>query len=120
MRVWLPRRRKLSVSQDFDEHVIRLGYSDFDAMEALQQAGRAVRHSPGLRTFPVIVNNKEFIFTPAALYLERTLRLTESALVPASAPAITRKSAFLMPIVRLDKHFVQRFVYRLPFSARLI
>lgn len=60
----------ITVCLDFDERVIRMGYGDFTAVELLRDAGVAVSHSPGLRTSLVIVDNKGFIFTPTALYLE--------------------------------------------------
>ena len=55
---------------DFDERVMRMGFGDLDAVKCLRVAGIAVRHAPGLRTALVIVDDKGFIFTPTALYLE--------------------------------------------------
>jgi len=60
----------LTVSLDFDEHVMRMGYGSIDAVELLLHAGISVQNSPGLRTALVVVDNEGYIFTPTALYLE--------------------------------------------------
>ena len=60
----------LTVSLDFDDRVMRMGYGDIGAVTLLLDAGVAVQSSPGLRTALVIVDNEGYIFTPTALYLE--------------------------------------------------
>lgn len=60
----------LTVSLDFDERVMRMGYGDVGAVKLLLDAGIAVQSSPGLRTALVVVDNAGYIFTPTALYLE--------------------------------------------------
>lgn len=60
----------VTVSLDFDDRVMRMGYGDIDAVKLLIDAGIAVQSSPGLRTALVVVDNEGYIFTPTALYLE--------------------------------------------------
>ena len=60
----------LTVSLDFDDRVMRMGYGNVDAVQLLLDAGIAVQSSPGLRTALVVVDNEGYIFTPTALYLE--------------------------------------------------
>ena len=60
----------LSVSLDFDERVMRMGYGAIDAVALLREAGISVHSAPGLRTALVIVDTAGFIFTPTPLYLE--------------------------------------------------
>lgn len=60
----------LTVSLDFDDRVMRMGYGDIGAVKLLLDAGIAVQSSPGLRTALAVVDNEGYIFTPTALYLE--------------------------------------------------
>lgn len=60
----------LTVSVDFDDRVMRMGYGDVGAVKLLLDAGIIVRSAPGLRTALVIVDSEGYIFTPTALYLE--------------------------------------------------
>jgi hypothetical protein len=60
----------MTVSVDFDDRVMRMGYGDVGAVKLLLESGIAVQSSPGLRTALVIVDNEGYIFTPTALYLE--------------------------------------------------
>ncbi len=60
----------LTVSLDFEDRVMRMGYGDVDATKLLLDAGIAVQSAPGLRTALVVVDNEGYIFTPTALYLE--------------------------------------------------
>jgi hypothetical protein len=63
-------KEMLTVSLDFEDRVMRLGYGNVDAVKLLFAAGIAVQSSPGLRTALIIVDNEGYIFTPTALYLE--------------------------------------------------
>ena len=63
-------KEMLTVSLDFDDRVMRMGYGNVDAVQLLLDAGIAVQSSPGLRTALVVVDNEGYIFTPTALYLE--------------------------------------------------
>ena len=60
-------KEMLTVSLDFDDRVMRMGYGDIGAVTLLLDAGIAVQSSPGLRTALVIVDNEGCIFTPTAL-----------------------------------------------------
>lgn len=66
-------KEMLTVSLDFDDRVMRMGYGDIGAVKLLLDAGIAVQSSPGLRTALVVVDNEGYIFTPTALYLEAEL-----------------------------------------------
>ena len=63
-------KEMLTVSLDFDDRVMRMGYGDIGAVTLLLDAGVAVQSSPGLRTTLIVVDNEGYIFTPTALYLE--------------------------------------------------
>ena len=63
-------KEMLTVSLDFDDRVMRMGYGNVDAVKLLLDAGIAVQSSPGLRTALVVVDDAGYIFTPTALYLE--------------------------------------------------
>lgn len=59
-----------SVSLDFDERVIRMGFGSIDGVSKLRDKGVAIQSCPGLRTGLLIVDGSGFVFTPTALYLE--------------------------------------------------
>ena len=61
----------LTVSLDFDEHTLRMGYGNLDAVELLRKAGIATTQSPGFRSGILIVDERGWVFTPTALYLEQ-------------------------------------------------
>ena len=63
-------RPSLTISLDFDEHTLRMGYGSLEGVEILRQAGVEPTHSPGLRCGILIVDDCWWIFTPTALYLE--------------------------------------------------
>ena len=63
-------KEMLTVSLDFDDRVMRMGYGNVDAVKRLLDAGITVQSSPGLRTALAVVDNEGYIFTPTALYLE--------------------------------------------------
>ena len=60
----------VTVAVDFDERVLRMGFGDMEAVRALREAGIQVNDAPGLRTALVLVDDKGYLFTPTALYLE--------------------------------------------------
>ncbi len=93
-------REQLTVSVDFDERLIRMGYGDIEAIRKLRENGIAVNHAPGLRSALIIADGEGYIFAPTALYLEAEsgrettrngLRLSpqqvEAALARLSSPA---------------------------------
>jgi len=60
----------ITVCLDFDESSMRLGYGDIVAVKCLKDAGITIRHFPTLRTAFFIVDDRGYMFTPTALYLE--------------------------------------------------
>jgi hypothetical protein len=60
----------LTVSLDFDERVIRMGYGDMTAVQILRDAGIVINSSPDLRGALVIVDGEGYTFSPTPLYLE--------------------------------------------------
>lgn len=60
----------ISVSLDFDEHTLRMGYGSLEAVGQLRAAGIEPAHSPGFRSAVLIVDDAGWVFTPTALYLE--------------------------------------------------
>ena len=62
---------RVSVSIDFDERVLRMGYGSLQAVGLLRDAGVRVVNSRGLRAAVLIVDDTGWVFTPTALYLEK-------------------------------------------------
>lgn len=60
----------ITVSLDFDERTLRMGYGTLSAVETLQSVGIEPTHSPGFRSAVLIVDDAGWVFTPTALYLE--------------------------------------------------
>lgn len=78
---------ELSVSLDFDERTLRMGYGRLSAVERLRAEGILVTQSTGFRIAVLIVDDNGWVFSPTALYLEaepqtdeipNALRLTDS------------------------------------------
>jgi hypothetical protein len=61
---------ELTVSVDFDERVMRMGYGHIEGVRVLRDAEIEVRHSPGFRSAVLIADDSGWVFTPTALYLE--------------------------------------------------
>jgi hypothetical protein len=61
---------ELTVSLDFNEASLRMGYGSLDAVKLLTSSGIELRNSPGLRSAFLIVDDKGWVFTPTALLLE--------------------------------------------------
>jgi len=86
----LPSRLPLSsitISLDFDEHTLRMGYGTLEAVEVLSAAGLAPSHSPGFRSGILIVDDRGWIFTPTALYLEAEPQSDETPNAVELSPA---------------------------------
>lgn len=60
----------VTVSLDFDERIMRMGYGDIAAVQMLREAGIVINSSPGLRNALIIVDGEGYTFTPTPLYLE--------------------------------------------------
>lgn len=61
---------ELTVSLDFDERTIRMGYGSLEAVAMLRRAGIELVHFPGFRSGILIVDKRGWVFTPVAHYLE--------------------------------------------------
>ncbi len=91
----------LTVSIDFDERTLRMGYGAIEGVETLRDAGIEITHSPGLRCGILIVDNRGWIFTPTALYLEQEPQSDETPnAVELSANQVTALAIRLSPAVR--------------------
>jgi len=60
----------ITVSLDFDERTLRMGYGTLAAVDKLREADIDITHSPGFRAAILIVDDEGWSFTPTALYLE--------------------------------------------------
>jgi hypothetical protein len=60
----------LTVSIDFDERTLRLGYGSLEAINLLREAGMIVNHAEGIRQALLIVDDDGYSYTPTPLYLE--------------------------------------------------
>jgi hypothetical protein len=61
---------ELTVSLDFDERTLRMGYGSLEAVGMLRKAGIELVHFPGFRSGVLIVDGRGWVFTPVAHYLE--------------------------------------------------
>jgi len=77
----------ITISLDFDEHTLRMGYGTLEAVEALVAAGLIPTHSPGFRSGILIVDDRGWIFTPTALYLEAEPQSDETPNAVELSPA---------------------------------
>lgn len=60
----------ITVSLDFDERTLRMGYGTLAAVDKLREADLDITYSPGFRAAILIVDDEGWSFTPTALYLE--------------------------------------------------
>jgi hypothetical protein len=77
----------ITISLDFDEHTLRMGYGTLEAVEILTKARIVPTHSPGFRSGILIVDDRGWIFTPTALYLEAEPQSDETPNAVELAPA---------------------------------
>jgi hypothetical protein len=63
-------RANVLVTVDCDESVMRMGYGDLWAVQRLHQAGICVGQSSGFRAAVLICDDRGWVYTPIALYLE--------------------------------------------------
>lgn len=83
----------ITISLDFDEHTLRMGYGTLEAVEILSAAGIAPTHSPGFRSGILIVDDQGWIFTPTALYLEAEPQSDETPNAVELSPAQVKELA---------------------------
>ena len=89
---------QVTVSLDFDERVMRMGYGSMEAVQELKDAGILMNHAPGLRSSLIIVDGEGYIFTPTALYLEGESRSdTARNAMRLSPEQVTEAMARLSP-----------------------
>lgn len=61
---------EITISLDFDERTLRMGYGSLAAVAMLKGAAIPVTHAPGFRSGVLIVDARGWVFTPVAHYLE--------------------------------------------------
>lgn len=93
----------ITISLDFDEHTLRMGYGTLEAVEVLTKAGITPTHSPGFRSGILIVDDRGWIFTPTALYLEAEPQSDETPnAVELSASQVKALAIRLSPAARKE------------------
>ncbi len=60
----------MSISVDFDERTLRMGYGSLEAVERLRTADIPVTQNDGMRSAVLIVDHSGWVFSPIARYLE--------------------------------------------------
>lgn len=83
---------ELTVSLDFDERTLRMGYGTLAAVEMLRKAGIELTHFPGFRCGILIVDKRGWVFTPVAHYLEDEPQSDETP--NAIEPSLAQVEAF--------------------------
>ena len=113
----------ITVSLDFDERVMRMGYGDIAAVQVLRDAGILINNAPGLRSALIIVDGEGYTFTPTPLYLEaesvsdlarNALRLSPEQVAEALARLSQRRdcSSISMSLVRPSSSITCRVSWR--------
>ncbi len=94
---------ELTISLDFDERTLRMGYGSLAAMEILRAAGIELKHSPGFRSGILIVDNRGWVFTPVAHYLEEEPQSDETPNAIELSPAQVAAFAIrFSPVARVE------------------
>jgi len=83
----------ITVSLDFYERTLRMGYGSLTAVETLRSAGIKPAHSPGFRSAVLIVDDTGWVFTPSALYLEKAIETSECPLLRPALSLVSRIEA---------------------------
>lgn len=68
----------LVIVVDCDDEVFRLGYGDFNAVQSIRDAGLEVRHAPGLRVGVLVCDDRAWVFSPTALFVQPELHSDET------------------------------------------
>lgn len=93
----------ITISLDFDEHTLRMGYGTLGAVETLCASGLCPTHSPGFRSGILIVDDRGWIFSPTALYLEAEPQSVETPnAVELSPDQVEALAIHLSPAVRKE------------------
>lgn len=69
---------KVTIVVDCDDEVFRLGYGELSALEGLQGAGVVIRQSPGLRIGVLVCDDRAWVFSPTALYVQQEVHSDET------------------------------------------
>ena len=97
------RQLSVTVSLDFDEHTLRMGYGSLEGVEAIRNAGIEPSHFPGLRCGILIVDDRGWILTPTALYFEQEPHSDETPnAVELSADQVAALAIRLSPAVQRE------------------
>ena len=71
-------RNNISISLDFSDVTLRMGYGTLEAVKTLRKAGLEVGASPGIRAGTLVVDDRGWFFTPTPLYLEKEPQSNET------------------------------------------
>ena len=94
---------ELTVSLDFDERTLRMGYGDIKAVETLRAAGIELKQSPGFRSGILIVDGRGWVFTPVAHYLEDEPQSDETPnAIELSASQVAAFAIRFCPVARQE------------------
>ena len=78
---------ELTISLDFDERTLRMGYGSPKAVEMLRITGIELTHFPGFRCGILIVDKRGWVFSPVAHYLEEEPQSDETPNAIELSPA---------------------------------
>ena len=94
---------EITVSLDFNEASLRMGYGTLEAVEVLRVAGFQPSHSPGFRSAILIVDDAGWVFTPTAHYLEAEPQSDETPnAIRLAAGQVSEMLLHLSPSARLE------------------
>lgn len=94
---------ELTVSLDYDERTLRMGYGDIKAVEMLGAAGIELKQSPGFRSGILIVDERGWVFTPIAHYLEEEPQSDETPnAIELSAAQVAAFAIRFCPVARQE------------------
>ncbi len=94
---------EVTISLDYDERTLRMGYGDMKASEMLETAGFEIKQSSGFRSGILIVDERGWIFTPVALYLEEEPQSDETPnAIELSASQVEAFAMRFCPLARQD------------------
>lgn len=68
----------ITIVIDCDEEVFRLGYGDYIEVEKVRNSGVNIRQCSGLRIGVLVVDEKAWVFSPTALYVQDEVHSNET------------------------------------------
>jgi len=100
-KVQLLSKENIILILDCDEEVFRLGYGDFDAVTKITESGLTVRQAPGLRMGIFICDERAWVFSPVALYVQPEVHSDETPnAIEITGNDIDRLLTSLVPAVQ--------------------